>query len=447
LKTTNSTLHKKNRKIYQMNLDERLDYLRRVTKLSSHDIKILRNPASFSFPNADRMIENAIGVYSLPLGIATNFVVNNKSYLVPMATEEPSVIAAASRGAKAAKESGGFDAECPEALMIGQVQLVSLPISPVAARLRLEANKKEILRIANAKSRSVAAKNFRVRELVDKSQNKMGKILLLELLVDTKDAMGANAINTMCESVSSRLEDLTGGKAVLKILSNYATRRLVKCRAIFPKDDIGGNGIVENILYAYSLAYTDVYRAVTHNKGIMNGIDAAALAAGQDIRAIEAAAHAYAAKDGKYRSLTKWHRTANGDLVGELELPIAVGIVGGAASVHPLSKIGLKILGVKSAKELAMVLSAVGLAQNLAALRSLASEGIQKGHMRLHARNIAYTAGCRDNQIDFVAKKMAEENSVTVTRAQEILSSLETKRTDTELSSSAGLHNTIDNNN
>jgi hydroxymethylglutaryl-CoA reductase len=430
-----------------MNLDERLDYLKRVTKLSSNDIKILRNPASFSFPNADRMIENAIGVYSLPLGIATNFVVNNKSYLVPMATEEPSVIAAASRGAKAAKESGGFDAECPEALMIGQVQLVSLPISPVTARLRLEANKKEILRIANAKSRSVAAKGFQVRELVDKSQNKMGKILLLELLVDTKDAMGANAINTMCESVSSKLEDLTGGKAVLKILSNYATRRLVKCHAIFPKDDIGGNRIVENILHAYSLAYTDVYRAVTHNKGIMNGIDAAALAAGQDIRAIEAAAHAYAAKDGKYRSLTKWHRTGNGDLVGELELPIAVGIVGGAASVHPLSKIGLKILGVKSAKELAMVLSAVGLAQNLAALRALASEGIQKGHMRLHARNIAYTAGCRGNQIDLVAKKMAEENSVTVTRAQEILSSLETKRTDTEPSRSAGLHDTIDNNN
>jgi hydroxymethylglutaryl-CoA reductase len=437
LKTTNSTLHKKNRKIYQMNLDQRLDYLKSVTKLSNRDIMILRNPRSFSFPNADRMIENAIGVYSLPLGIATNFVVNNKSYLVPMATEEPSVIAAASRGAKAAKKSGGFDAECPEALMIGQVQLVSLPISPVTARLRLKANKKEILRIANAKSRSVAAKNFRVRELVDKSQNKMGKILLLELLVDTKDAMGANAINTMCESVSSKLEDLTGGKAVLRILSNYATRRLVKCRAIFPKDDIGGNGIVENILYAYSLAYTDVYRAVTHNKGIMNGIDAAALAAGQDIRAIEAAAHAYAAKDGTYRSLTKWHKTGNGDLVGELELPIAVGIVGGAASVHPLSKVGLKILGVKSAKELAMVLSAVGLAQNLAALRALASEGIQKGHMRLHARNIAYTAGCRGNQIDFVAKKMAEEKSVTVTRAQEILSSLQTKRTDTELSASS----------
>jgi hydroxymethylglutaryl-CoA reductase len=414
-------------KIYEMNLDQRLDYLNRETKLSNHDIKILRNPSSFSFVNADRMIENAIGVLSLPLGIATNFVVNNKSYLVPMATEEPSVIAAASKGAKVAKNSGGFSAECPESLMIGQVQLVSLPISPVTAKLRIRANKKEILRIANSRSRSVVAKSLQVRELNDKSLNKMGKILLLELLVDTKDAMGANVINTMCESVSSKLEDLTGGKAILKILSNYATKRLVKCRAIFSKDDIGGKDIVEKILYAYSLAYTDVYRAVTHNKGIMNGIDAAALATGQDFRAIEAAAHAYAARDGTYRSLTKWYKTRKGDLVGELELPIAVGIVGGATSVNPISKIGLKILGVKTAKELSMVLLAVGLAQNLAALRALASEGIQRGHMRLHARNIAYMAGCRGKQIDLVAKKMSEENSVTVTRAKELISSLENK--------------------
>jgi hydroxymethylglutaryl-CoA reductase len=440
LKVVNTKLHEKERKMYQMNLDERLDYLKRATKLTKHDINILSDPASFTFPNADRMIENAIGVYPLPLGIATNFVVNNKTYLVPMATEESSVIAAASKGAKAANNGGGFRAECPESLMIGQVQLVSLPTSLVTARLRLEANKKEILRIANLKSRSVVAKNFKVRELVDSSQNRMGKILLLELLVDTKDAMGANAINTMCESVSSKLEDITGGKAVLKILSNYTTRRLVKCRAIFPKDNIGGKETVENILYAYSLAYTDVYRAVTHNKGIMNGIEAAALATGQDVRAIEAAAHAYAAKTGTYRSLTKWYKNGNGDLVGELELPIAVGIIGGAASVHPIAKIGLKVLGVKTAKELAMVLSAVGLAQNLAALRALVSEGIQRGHMRLHARNIAYTAGCRGNQIELVAKIMTEENNFSVTRAKEILSSLGPKRMDARHRSSTAVH-------
>jgi hydroxymethylglutaryl-CoA reductase len=253
-------------------------------------------------------------------------------------------------------------------------------------------------------------------------------MLLIELLIDTKDAMGANAINTMCESVSSRIQDLTGGKVILKILSNYATRRLVKCRAIFSRNDIGGKEVVENVLYAYSLAYSDVYRAVTHNKGIMNGIDAVALATGQDFRAIEAAAHAYAARNGTYRSMTKWHKTETGDLAGELELPIAVGTVGGAASVHPVAKIGLKILGAKTAKELAMVLSAVGLAQNMAALRALAAEGIQKGHMRLHARNIAAMAGSRGSQIDIVAKKISDESNITIRRAKEILFSLKTQR-------------------
>src|SRR5918994_5885901 len=296
-------------KFYKMNLDERLMYLQEKTNLSANDIALLRNPSSLTFVNANRMIENAIGVLSLPLGIATNFVINNKKYVVPMAIEEPSVIAAASKAAKIAKNSGGFTAKCDESLMIGQVQVVSLPISPASARLRIKTHKEEILRIANSKSMSILAQNLQVRELNDKSQNKMGKMLLIELLIDTKDAMGANAINTMCESVSSRIQDLTGGKVILKILSNYATRRLVKCRAIFSRNDIGGKEVVENVLYAYSLAYSDVYRAVTHNKGIMNGIDAVALATGQDFRAIEAAAHAYAARNGAYRSMTKWHKT------------------------------------------------------------------------------------------------------------------------------------------
>jgi hydroxymethylglutaryl-CoA reductase len=373
------------------------------------------------------MVENAIGVFSLPLGIATNFVINKKKYLVPMAIEEPSVIAAASKAAKIAKNNGGFIAECNESLMIGQVQIVSLTISLNTAKMRLNTHKNEILRIANSKSKSIVAKNFQVRELDDKSHNNIGKMLLLELFVDTKDAMGANTINTMCESISSRIEELTGGKVILKILSNYATKRLVKCRAIFSKNDIGGEGVVENILYAYSLAYSDVYRAVTHNKGVKNGIDAVALATGQDFRAIEAAAHAYAARSGIYRSMTRWYKTRKGDLAGELELPLAVGIVGGAASVHPLAKVGLKILGVKAAKELAMVLSAVGLAQNMAAIRALASEGIQKGHMRLHARNIATMAGSEGSQIDIVAKKISDENDVTVRRAKEILFSLKHK--------------------
>jgi hydroxymethylglutaryl-CoA reductase len=428
MKITNSKQEGKEKKFYEMNLHQRLTFLKRVTKLSKHDINILRSPSSFAFVDANRMVENAIGVLSLPLGIATNFVINNQNYLVPMAIEEPSVIAAASKAAKIASKSGGFTAKCDESLMIGQVQVVSLPISPASARLKIKAHKKEILRIANSKSRSVLAKNLQIRELNDKSQNKMGKMLLIELLVDTKDAMGANAINTMCESVSSRIQDLTGGKVVLKILSNYATRRLVKCKAIFSRNDIGGKEVVENVLYAYALAYSDVYRAVTHNKGIMNGIDAVALATGQDFRAIEAAAHAYAARNGQYRSMTKWHKTEIGDLVGELELPIAVGTVGGAASVHPTARLGLKILGAKTAKELAMVLSAVGLAQNLAALRALAAEGIQQGHMRLHARNIAATAGSRGSQIDIVAKKIFDEGDITVRRAKEILFSLKTLR-------------------
>lgn len=425
--TTKKILREKEKKFYEMNLAQRLNHLKALTNISQHDIEILRNPTSFTFANANRMVENAIGVFSLPLGIATNFVINKKKYLVPMAIEEPSVIAAASKAAKIAKNNGGFIAECNESLMIGQVQIVSLTISLNTARMRLNAHKNEILRIANSKSKSIVAKNFQVRELEDKSHNNIGKMLLLELFVDTKDAMGANTINTMCESISSRIEELTGGKVILKILSNYATKRLVKCRAVFSKNDIGGEGVVENILYAYSLAYSDVYRAVTHNKGVMNGIDAVALATGQDFRAIEAAAHAYAARSGIYRSMTRWYKTRKGDLAGELELPLAVGIVGGAASVHPLAKVGLKILGVKAAKELAMVLSAVGLAQNMAAIRALASEGIQKGHMRLHARNIATMVGSEGSQIDIVAKKISDENDVTVRRAKEILFSLKHK--------------------
>jgi hydroxymethylglutaryl-CoA reductase len=425
--TTKKIRREREKKFYEMNLAQRLNHLKALTNISQHDIEILRNPTSFTFANANRMVENAIGVFSLPLGIATNFVINKKKYLVPMAIEEPSVIAAASKAAKIAKNNGGFIAECNESLMIGQVQIVSLTISLNTAKMRLNTHKNEILRIANSKSKSIVAKNFQVRELDDKSHNNIGKMLLLELFVDTKDAMGANTINTMCESISSRIEELTGGKVILKILSNYATKRLVKCRAIFSKNDIGGEGVVENILYAYSLAYSDVYRAVTHNKGVMNGIDAVALATGQDFRAIEAAAHAYAARSGIYRSMTRWYKTRKGDLAGELELPLAVGIVGGAASVHPLAKVGLKILGVKAAKELAMVLSAVGLAQNMAAIRALASEGIQKGHMRLHARNIATMAGSEGSQIDIVAKKISDENDVTVRRAKEILSSLKHK--------------------
>jgi hydroxymethylglutaryl-CoA reductase len=334
------------------------------------------------------MIENAIGIMSIPMGIATNFVINGREYVIPMAIEEPSVIAAVSKAAKIAKVKGGFIAEANDSIMIGQVQVVGLG-NIKQAMTKILSNKKQLLAIANSNSRSVTAVDLQVRQLRDKSPNNMGNMLLVELVIDTKDAMGANAINTMCEAIAPHVAEITDGEVVLKILSNYSTRRLVKCTATFDKEELGGSQIVKRILYAYALAYSDAYRAVTHNKGIMNGVDAVALATSQDFRAIEAGAHAYAARDGTYRSLTTWRRTKKGDLAGEIELPLAVGVVGGVVNAHPTAKFALQILGVKSAKELAMVMTAVGLAQNLAAIRALSSEGIQAGHMKLHARKFS----------------------------------------------------------
>lgn len=368
------------KKFYEMSRGERLNYVKKATGISD-DIEVMLKPLAFD--DANRMVENAIGVMSIPMGIATNFVINGRELLVPMAIEEPSVIAAASKAAKIAKINGGFTVEADGSLMIGQVQTVGVDKT---ASDKILKSKKQLLAIANAKSRSVVATDLQVRQLRDASPNNMGDMLLVELVIDTKDAMGANAINTMCEAIAPQVAEITGGEVVLKILSNYATRRMVKCRAVFDKGELGGSEIVERILYAYALAYSDVYRAVTHNKGVMNGIDAVALATGQDFRAIEAGAHAYSARDGIYRSLTKWHRTREGDLAGEIELPLAVGIVGGITAMHPAAKLALQILGVKSAKDLAMVMAAAGLAQNLAAIRALSAEGIQEGHMRLHKR-------------------------------------------------------------
>jgi len=366
-----------------MSREERLDYIRKATQISNHDIEVMLRPLSFD--NANRMIENAIGVMSIPMGIATNFVINGREYVIPLAIEEPSIIAAVSKAAKIAKSKGGFVAEAADSLMIGQVQVVGLSnIKHVMTKVLR--NKKQLLDIANSNSRSVTAVELHVRQLRDKSPNNMGNMLLVELVINTRDAMGANAVNTMCEAIAPQVAEITGGEVVLKILSNYSTRRLVRCTAIFDKRELGGSQIVKRILYAYALAYSDPYRAVTHNKGIMNGIDAVALATGQDFRAIEAGAHAYAARDGTYRSLTSWHRTKEGDLAGEIELPLAVGVIGGVVNVHPTAKFALQVLGVKSAKDLAIVIAAVGLAQNLAAIRALSSEGIQAGHMKLHAR-------------------------------------------------------------
>ncbi len=372
-----------NQKFYEMNREERLEYLTKATGVA--DIEMMLRPLSFE--DANKMVENAIGIMSVPMGIATNFVINGKECLVPMAIEEPSVIAAASKAAKIARSKGGFRAEADDSLMIGQVQVIGA--AGKSAVQKIMKSKKQLLTIANSKSRSVTAVDLKVRQLRDSSPNKMGSMLIVEIVVDTKDAMGANAINTMCEAVAPRITEITGGEVVLKILSNYATKRMVRCTAVFDKDELGGSQIVKRILYAYALAHSDVYRAVTHNKGVMNGIDAVALATGQDFRAIEAGAHAYAARSGTYRSLTKWRRTREGDLAGEIALPLAVGIVGGVVNSHPTAKLALQILGAKSAKELAMAMAAAGLAQNLAAIRALSAEGIQAGHMRLHNRKFS----------------------------------------------------------
>src|ERR687895_1125037 len=374
------------KKLYEMSREERLDYIRKVTRITDGGIEAMLQPLSFE--DSNKMIENAIGIMSIPMGIATNFVINGREFVIPMAIEEPSVIAAVSKAAKIAKVKEGFIAEADDSLMIGQVQVVRLG-SVKYATTKILRNKSQLLAIANSKSRSVVAIDLQVRQLRDESPNNMGNMLLVELVIDTKDAMGANAINTMCEAVAPYVAEITGGEVVLKILSNYSTKRMVRCKATFDKDELGGNQVVKRILYAYALAYSDTYRAVTHNKGIMNGIDAVALATGQDFRAIEAGTHAYAARDGTYRSLTSWRRTKEGDLAGGIELPLAVGVVGGVVNAHPTAKFALQILGVRSAKELAMVIAATGLAQNLAAIRALSSEGIQSGHMRLHARKFS----------------------------------------------------------
>ena len=427
------------KKFYELDLDERLDFIQNETKIKKKDLQLLKDmPKNFSFNKINNMVENAIGIIPIPLGIATNFVINGKKYLIPVSTEEPSVIAAASKAAKIAKMAGGFIAEADESIMIGQILLVArkrnhkdLFVSKKErerVRKRITDNKEELLKIANLKSRTVVAKDIQVREILDESINNMGYMIIIELIVDTKDAMGANVINTMCESIAPKIEKLSNGEVVLKILSNYSVNRLARCKATFPKEMIGGSEGVNRILLAYAFAYSDTFRAVTHNKGIMNGIDALAIATGQDFRALEASIHAYAARDGKYRSLTKWYKSKAGDLVGEIEIPMAIGIIGGIVSVHPIVKVVLKILDIKNVKELALIFVAIGLAQNFAAIRALANEGIQEGHMKLHARNIALTAGAEENQVNIIAERLIKEKNVSVSKAKEIIELLNSNK-------------------
>lgn len=407
-------------RFFEKNRNERLDIVSKFANLTQEERKILESSGGIGFDQADKMIENAIGTFSLPLGVATNFVVNKKEYLVPMVIEEPSVIAAASKAAKIAKIHGGFTMHNDESYSIGQIQLLNVNVKEAISKILQHSD--EILDLANSKSMTLSkigkgAKEISCKEITTDS----GPMLIVELLIDVGDAMGANVTNTMCEGVAPLVEKITGGKILLKILSNYSTRRLVSGTAVFDKQELGGDDVVDNIILAYQFADNDEYRAVTHNKGIMNGIIAVANATGQDTRAIEAATHAYAAKTGKYRSLTQWSKDSDGNLIGKIEVPLSVGIVGGIINVHPTAKVCNKILQIQSANELACVIVAVGLAQNLSAIRALASEGIQKGHMKLHARNIASAAGAEPDQIDEIAEKMVHEGKISINRAKELL--------------------------
>ena len=408
-------------KFFEKSRKDRLDVVANFANLSKEELDTLQdNNGGITYDQADKMVENAIGTFSLPLGIATNFKINGKDYIIPMVIEEPSVIAAASKGAKIARIKGGFEVSTDESYSIGQIQVLDVNIPSAIKQITNSAD--EILRLANSKSNTLSKMGKGAKEVLCKEiDTPSGKMLIVELLIDVGDAMGANVTNTMCESVSTLIETITGGRSLLRILSNYSTRRITKAKAVFEKEAVGGEEVVENIILAFEFADNDVYRAVTHNKGIMNGTIAVANAIGQDSRAIEAAANAYAAKSGRYRSLSKWSKDSDGNLVGILEIPLSVGIVGGIVNVHPVAKICAKILGVSSAQELACILTATGLAQNYSAMRALATEGIQKGHMRLHARNLAAAAGAKPEQIDEIVQIMIKEKKISLDKAKELL--------------------------
>ncbi|EHK83990.1 3-hydroxy-3-methylglutaryl-CoA reductase [Saccharomonospora azurea SZMC 14600] len=374
---------------------------------------------------ADRLVENVVGVMGLPVGIATNFVVNGRELLVPMATEEASVVAAASNAARIARVHGGFFTSTTAPVMQAQVQIVDVT-DPEAARLRLLEHRDELVALADSQDPLLRELGGGVRDLtVRVVPSRAGTYVVAHLHVDVRDAMGANAVNTMAEAVADRAGEIAGGRTLLRILTNKADLRLARARAVFAADALGGAAVVDDIVHGAALAEADPYRAATHNKGIMNGISAVVLATGNDTRAVEAGAHSHAiSPSGHYTSLSRFEKNADGDLVGTLELPMAVGLVGGATKAHPVAKAALSVLGVASAAELAEVVTAVGLAQNLAAVRALATEGIQRGHMSLHARNVATTAGATPEELPAVVARLVADKAVRVDHAERVLSEL-----------------------
>ena len=414
---------------YDLSVEERAARVAEWAGLDGAEQAVLRGNG-LDGARADQMIENVVGTHALPLAIAPNFTVNGRDYLIPMVIEEPSVVAAASYMARIVRDAGGFHTCSTEPVMIGQMQVLDVA-DPWAARFDLLSQKERLLELANEIDPVVVSFGGGARDVEVRvfTGTPLGPMLVVHLLYDTRDAMGANTVNTAAEALTPLVEEITGGRVHLRILSNLADRRLARAKCAIPPTllafgDYDGREVAQRIVEAYVFAATDPYRAATHNKGIMNGIDAVALACGQDWRAIEAGAHAYASREGRYSSLSTWSLSREGNLVGTLELPLAVGTIGGATRVHPGAKVALKILGVQSARELAEVMAAVGLAQNLGAVRALATEGIQRGHMTLHARQVAIAAGAAGDQVQAVAARLVSEGKVRLDRAQEILSEL-----------------------
>ena len=405
---------------FKLSTEERLREVAEFAGLDEKETAILGSADSLDDDKADHMIENVIGKFALPMGVAINFVINGKDVIIPMVTEEPSVVAACSNAAKMARPSGGFKASSSGNVMIAQIQVLGVA-APFAAKSSILERKDEIIRICNEKDPVLVNFGGGVKDVEVRVIDTMaGPMVIVQLLVDTLDAMGANAVNTMAEAVAPYIEEITEGSVELRILSNLADRRLVRVRATWKKEDIGGTEVVDKMLNAYAFAAADPYRAATHNKGTMNGIVPVVIATGNDTRAIESGAHSYAARNGRYTSLTTWEKDENGDLVGSIEIPMAVGLVGGATKIHPAAKTAVKILGIDTAAELGQIIACAGLANNLAAMKALATEGIQRGHMSLHARNLANTVGAKGEVLEIIVKQMVREKKVRIEYAQEL---------------------------
>ena len=404
--------------------DERLDLVAEGAGIAVEALAALRPDAGLSIAQADHLVENVVGVIAVPVGVATNFTIDGEDRLVPMATEEPSVVAAASNAARIARVHGGFRTSSSGDVMIAQIQILDA-VDPHAARLRVLEARDELLALANELDPILVSFGGGARDIdVRILPTRVGTQVIVHLHVDVRDAMGANAVNTMAEAIAPRIAEIAGSRTLLRILTNKADQRITRARAVFDADLLGGAQVVADIVAASAFAEADPYRAATHNKGIMNGITAVVLATGNDTRAVEAGCHSHAARSGRYAALSQFEQDADGNLVGTIEVPLAVGLVGGATKAHPTAQAGVTLLGVETARELAAVIASVGLAQNLAACRALAAEGIQRGHMTLHARTIAASAGATVDEIGAVAARIVADRRIRVEHAREVLDEL-----------------------